>query len=612
MFQINGEKFPALKLLRAKETQLLNKQSSSSSSYVKTTKTTELFEIQQEIESVESQISYHLYSTLIKYSKFIDDGLNIMAQLDTIFARAAFGITYGGIIPQVENEGVIDIDGFIHPILALKNTNMVMPIDLKIACDDENKKRCLMISGPNGGGKTLALKLFGLAILMNQLGIPILSTVTSSGRINGRRKTMRIDFFDEILLQIGDDQNVSKGESTFLSKCISYSTIIQKLSKSNDETTNHKLILLDELGSGTDPESGSAIAQAIVEQMMDYKQSRVIATTHSSSLKRLSITSTESHFQSASVLLSSDDNNRRPTYRLSYDTIGNSYALEAITRCNTPPLPNEVLERASFILNEKKNEELGNSAIVEQERRLQIAFEKAEQYQKDTRDCRDAMIQLARAYETKLSRIESRLDDILSQKRSDEDADAFEIVGDTVSELRLMKKRIKTEEEILREKGLIIPPSDYIFRSGESVTVRSTGETVIISTNQDLAKNPDEIVVESSPFSLESSSFLFPEPISDFDVGTDSFAQPDQSILNKRDVAIWDYSYMDEDYFNKDYDSVSVPSTKKRIYDVLSTITTSSDNKNTKIKALDTPSNDNFRSARERKAVKKKPKKKKK
>ena len=584
----------------------------------KTTKNTELFEIQQEIESVESQISYHLYSTLIKYSKFINDGLNIIAQLDTIFARAAFGITNGGYIPQVENEGVIDIDGFIHPILALKNTNMVMPIDLKIACKDNDneineKKRCLMISGPNGGGKTLALKSFGLAILMNQLGIPILST-TTSGRINGgrRRKTTRIDFFDEILLQIGDDQNVNKGESTFLSKCISYSTIIQKLSKSDDET-NYKLILLDELGSGTDPESGSAIAQAIVEQIMDYKQSRVIATTHSSSLKRLSLTSTESHFQSASVLLSSDDNNCRPTYRLSYDTIGNSYALEAITRCNTPPLPNEVLERASFILNEKKNEELGNSAIVEQERKLQISVEKAEQYQKDTRDCRDAMIQLARTYETKLSRIESRLDDILSHKRSDEDADAFEIVGDTVSELRLMKKRIKSEEEILREKGLIIPPLDYVFRSGESVTVRSTGETVIISTNQDLAKNPDEIVVESSPFSLDSSSLFFPEPITHFDVETDSFVQPDQSILNRRDVAIWDYSYMDEDFINnKDYDSMSVPSTKKRIYDVLSTITTSSDNKSRKMKTLNTPTNDNFRSARERKAAKKKPKKKKK
>ena len=383
MFQLNGEKFPALKLLRAKEQQLLSKQSSSSS-YIKTTKTTELFEIQQEIESVENQISYHLYSTLMKYSKFINDGLNIVAKLDTIFARAAFGITHGGSIPQVDNEGVIDIDGFVHPILELKNTNVVMPIDLKIACNDDNesKKRCLMISGPNGGGKTLALKSFGLAILMNQLGIPILSTVSS--RTIGKRKTAtRIDFFDEILLQIGDEQNVSKGESTFLSKCISYSTIIQKLSNSDDET-KHTLVLLDELGSGTDPESGSAIAQAIVEQIMDYKQSRIIATTHSSSLKRLSLTSTDNHFQSASVLLSSDDNNRRPTYRLLYDTIGNSYALEAIARCNTPPLPNEVVERASYILNEKKNDELGNSVLVEQERKLQRSVEKAEQYQKDT------------------------------------------------------------------------------------------------------------------------------------------------------------------------------------------------------------------------------------
>merc|ERR1719215_764427 len=117
----------------------------------------------------------------------------------------------------------------------------------------------------------------------------------------------------------------------------------------------------------------------------------------------------------------------------------------------------------------------------------------------------------------------------------------------------------------------------------------------MISTNQDLAKNPDEIVVESSsPYSLENPSFFFPEPMNDFD----QTLQPDQQIiLNRGDVAIWDYSYMDDDFINKDYESVSVPSSKKRIYDVLSTITTSSDNNNTKLKKLYTPKTDNFRSA---------------
>jgi DNA mismatch repair protein MutS2 len=137
-------------------------------------------------------------------------------------------------------------------------------------------KQALTISGPNGGEKTLALQSFGLCAVLCKLGIPIPVDKTINGEYN---EVTRVDYFEDILIDLGDSQSVSTGYSTLMAKLNTCSRIIKRIEDDDnifdvDEKSNcskNFLVLLDELGSGTDPESGSAIARAILEYLIEPK-----------------------------------------------------------------------------------------------------------------------------------------------------------------------------------------------------------------------------------------------------------------------------------------------------------------------------------------------------
>ena len=137
--------------------------------------------IRDEIEVVELQILTGLAQSILGNSETLENSLNLITRLDTIFARAGFGFSLNGQIPIVSNTGTISVVDFVHPVLATNDgfsrdasegeIGQVVPVDLEL-CSDEGK-RALIISGPNGGGKTLSMKSFGLVSMMARLGIPI-------------------------------------------------------------------------------------------------------------------------------------------------------------------------------------------------------------------------------------------------------------------------------------------------------------------------------------------------------------------------------------------------------------------------------------------------------
>ncbi len=554
-----------MKLLRDKEDRILKAGGKEFDS--------EVLALQIEIESVESQIRGGLAQLVLGATDVIDAGLDVLARLDVIFAKAAFGQKMNGAFPRISKEGTIAVDRFVHPVLALSDgfatvarkgqPGYVMPIDLRLS--SENGQRALLISGPNGGGKTLSMKSFGLVCILTKIAIPI-SVANDAAR-------PRVDFVDNIMINVGDKQNVIHGESTWTSLMNSCAKMLETV-RSNQKKSH--LVLLDELGSGTDPEAGGAVAQAILEEFMTVSGCHIVATTHSPRLKTLSY-ETE-NFACATVLLEMDGSEqyKKPTFRLAYGIIGESYALGAASR-SQPSLPESVLSRASELMAEEATtssrrdyiQALTSSMEVQLKLMVEERME-AERYSHESLLCRQAMLSLAASYETHLDRLQQRLDDCYCRLRDDHDKSDVEVIGDTIAQIKLAKKQIKSQQELLREKGLKLLPTSYVLSLGESVVIVSgdsewDGVTVqvVADATTDSTLTATEVLVR------RSSSFLAWGPTEEINAKQDY-----PWLVQRHELAIWDYDSMweEENYEDALVKATSVPNSKQRLNSILSTL----------------------------------------
>ena len=555
----------------------------------------ELKSIRSEIIVVGNEIANHLSNTIMRAAGSINRGLDSVARLDVVFARSAFGFTLNGSIPRVEDEGVIQIKGFIHPVLAMKSGTRTVPVDLKIS--GENGHRSLIISGPNGGGKTLAMKSFGLAAMMAKLGVPI-PRDDYSQRLPDET---RIDFFHSILVEVGDHQNLMEGESTYMAQLNSLSKLLERIKPSNGtdgEYSFSSLILLDELGGGTDPTAGSCIAQAILEKIIENSSTRTVVTTHSTQLKALSIE--DKRFESASVLLQMGEADgprfRLPTYKLCYGIVGNSYALGAASRSN-PPIPDDVLDRAAGLIassQDRSGEYLRiiTEALDAEKVMLEDATKATECYKQDLILCRDAMVSLAKSYDQHLSRIENRLDTMLLEMMKDGDPNAYDLVGDSLSTVRLVKRAVVSKKDMLREKGMRIISMADVIRAGDQVIVLSRGdngsESALVSNDQSGAEF-DEVSVD-----LE------------FEFGISLSGSKITMNVKRSDLAVWDYPSLDDDWgstFPEPKQSRTVPDSRNNLLDVLGSL---KEEKKKIVSPATKGQNSKFVSSRQRKAASKK------
>ena len=492
-----------------------------------------------------------------------------MARIDVIFARAAFGSTLNGIIPTVGCDGIVNIQSFVHPVLALEHNDKspVVPIDLVL----DSGSRSLIISGPNGGGKTLALKSFGVASMLTKIGLPIPTNGPTKAN-----KEARVDFFRDVLCEVGDQQNVAGGESTLMARLNHMSSIIHRVSTG---TSTYPLILIDELGGGTDPDAGSAIARAVLEKMMECPTASIVATTHSPQLKALSIE--DDRFQCASVLLersAAQDNKRgfkRPTFRLQYGIIGDSYALGAASRCE-PALPDDVISRAAELMagNDEENADLFRAMMLSLEREQETAEAatlEAKMLVDETLQCRRATVALAQAYEEQFTRLENRLEEIYQHLKSDTSRSAFDIVGDSLSEIRHVRKRVLTQKELLAQRGLKMISASYQLKEGESVVIVQEGmwdgESARITMKDNLDANEIAVIPVLDEWGWAAGD------------GSDAL-QDEVLILKRSEVALWDYPDVDDPWGYGNMDDApmtkSVSDSRSNLLNTLSKLSTPS------------------------------------
>jgi hypothetical protein len=627
-FRLSDSKFPVLALLRKRQMEIEERLKDGVQEDKK------LVELKEEILAKENDIAEGLALVIQRQAATIDDGLNCVAELDVVFAKAAFGIENKGRIPTVRKDGIINVSHFLHPLLLNPKSNEhspltvndAVPIDLRLS--SKKGQRVVIISGPNGGGKTLAMKSFGLVCSLCKIGIPV---PTNS------KERPHVNFFDDIFTSIGDQQNVEKGQSTFMAQLSTYSKLITAVQRVDTAaiSTPNTLILMDELGMGTEANAGGAIAQAIIEKLLESPSCHIVATTHSARLKTLSFESGE--FECATVLLETnslgDASFQKPSYQLQYGVIGESNALGAASRA-VPPLPEDVLIRASDLMvtatdastvpvGGENSDEISGAYIqaltASLEKQVQMAHDdatRAAQLANDNRRIQRAMRSMAASYDRHLEQLLDQVQQSYQKLKSQKSM--VEVVGETLAELRVVQKKIRTEQDILRDRGLKIISALHQFTEGEAVMILSDNEwnnmnakVVLLDAHQRRLREmgPDDVAVLPE-FSWDSASELF-----SIDNET-PVAKP--IIISRYQLALWDYDsvWEDTDEYEPRKAAVSgIHGSKRRLHDLLSSIETDSSTTGTRphpSTARQRITNNSFTSSRQRKAVQQKVKRKKK
>ena len=294
-----------------------------------------VFELNNEItnlkveEDIEiEKILANLSAMLFDYSNYLKNNISILGDLDLIFAKASYSMELDGILPQINDEKYINLISAKHPLL---DKNIAVPIDISIGKDYSS----LVITGPNTGGKTVSLKTTGLLLLMAYSGIYIPAKEGSS-----------IFVFDNIFADIGDEQSIQENLSTF-------SSHITNIVEITNKATSNSLVLLDELGSGTDPIEGANLAISILKYFFDLG-TLSISTTHYQELKNYCLVT--KGFQNASSEF--DLENLRPTYKLLIGIPGKSNAFAISKKLG---LKTEILDMANSLM---KNDDISIEELM--------------------------------------------------------------------------------------------------------------------------------------------------------------------------------------------------------------------------------------------------------
>jgi DNA mismatch repair protein MutS2 len=279
-----------------------------------------------------------------------------IAELDSLFARGRFARDFDACMPELTDAPELRLESVRHPVLEdklRKENRAIVAMSLTLG----GEERVLVISGPNTGGKTVALKTTGLAALAAQAGIPVAA------------QSARLPMFERVLVDIGDEQSIAADLSTFSSHMLNLKSMLA-------EVTPNSLVLVDEMGTGTAPEEGAALAVALLEEFRK-RNCFVLATTHHDRLKTYA--STTPGVVNAAVEF--DEVNLRPTYRLMVGVPGGSSGIAIARRLG---LAKEIIEHARSLMAPESQEAAELIAYLHRSRdeldrlRLQMAEEQRE------------------------------------------------------------------------------------------------------------------------------------------------------------------------------------------------------------------------------------------
>ncbi|MBE6847435.1 MAG: endonuclease MutS2 [Ruminococcus sp.] len=397
-------------------------------------------------------------------------GYEIAAELNLYFAKANLGAHQHGCIPRMTDDGSIELKKARHPLIDPKT---VVPISLSLGED----YHALIITGPNTGGKTVALKTVGLLSAMAMCGLMIPAADGS-----------KLSVFNHILADIGDRQSIEQSLSTFSAHTLQDISILER---ADDRT----LVLIDELGSGTDPVEGAALAVAIIERLKD-QGATLMVTTHYQELKRYAIETPDVENASCEF----DLETLRPTYRLLLGSPGKSNAF-AISR--SLGMPEDVIDHARQLVS---TENMRFEAAVEELERARVKLEnQAEELERLRRDAaehekalREEAEQMERRRNEELDRIRSQARQIIEQtmtesaslleelralKKEKDKADFADKINAAKARSRQTIDGLYQQSEPTVEEGAYVLPRP--LQIGDTVTVTKMGKSGTVATLPD-------------------------------------------------------------------------------------------------------------------------------
>lgn len=413
---------------------------------------------QKEIERILSEFS----ADVATHSEDIQGDFSFLVQLDVIFAKAKLASHMHAWEPEMNDRGLISLRNAKHPLL---DPQIAVPITVSLGDQFDT----IIITGPNTGGKTVTIKTIGLLTLMAQCGLHI---PAAEGSV--------LSTFDTILADIGDEQSITQSLSTFSSHM---RTIVDVVNQCDDRT----LVLFDELGAGTDPSEGAALAIALIE-FCRKTGAKVAATTHYAELKLYAM-------RTKGVMNAScefDVETLRPTYRLLIGIPGKSNAFSISAKLG---LPDKILKDASDLIgqNDKDFENL-LSQLEQQRQQMEQARQEAERLRSETEKIRQKSeqysIQLEKEKEIVLQQARAEARRIIEDARYAANAAADEIkaikkqiaetadtqgINQRQSELR---RNLNTAEEKFREP--ILPRSNP--KSTRKILIGDTVELIKLGT----------------------------------------------------------------------------------------------------------------------------------
>lgn len=350
----------------------------------------------------------------------IKESLEILSALDRIYAKGRFSRRLNCTTPQITKQAIIQLMEARHPLLALKEETEVVPLSLTLG---DSQGSVLVITGPNAGGKTVALKTVGLLCSMAICGFPIPA-----------KEGSEIPHFSSIHCDIGDPQSLDQDLSTFTSHLIRLRNALQ-------EQNHPKLVLLDEIGSGTDPAEGSSIARAALLELR-RQGALVVATTHHGTLKVFAH-ETEGIFNGS---MQFDQETLQPTFRFTAGIPGSSYALEISARVG---LPEVVTSEAKRLLGEQ------TSRLEDLLATLNESLRVSEEARREAELKRTEMEALKKLYSDRLTDLKTSEKEKLQQAARE----AKEILKDANKRIEAAVKLIKEEhaskEAILKAHEIV-------------------------------------------------------------------------------------------------------------------------------------------------------------